>query len=77
MYIYIYNKIRNTHHTYLYFFLFTDPTILHIVQEYLGTAPMNTQVNTWWSVAGLPNYEQSQLWHQDFTWIKFIKRSNI
>ena len=63
------------------FDLMTDPTILHVVQEYLGAAPMNTQVNTWWSVSdddlneeqAKKNKQSSQVWHQDFTWIKFIK----
>ena len=105
--------------------LMADPTILHIVQEYLGCAPLNTQTNTWWSTAkgtygttqgttkgttqgttqgttkGTDlqsthnvrgtnvqivhsekehsekeedeNEQQSQVFHQDFTWIKFIK----
>jgi hypothetical protein len=73
--------------------LMADPTILHIVQEYLGCAPLNTQTNTWWSTAKGTyhnvrgtnvqivhtekeedeNEQQSQVFHQDFTWIKFIK----
>jgi hypothetical protein len=52
----------------------TDPTILYILQEYLGCAPVNTQTNTWWSVPGGGSVnQQTQKWHQDFTWIKFTK----
>ena len=51
-----------------------DPTLLYILQEYLGCAPVNTQTNTWWSVSGdNVGSEQTQEWHQDFTWIKFAK----
>ena len=52
--------------------LMLDPTIMHIVQDYLGAAPVNMQVNTWWSVAG-GGASITQKWHQDFTWVKFIK----
>ena len=52
--------------------LMLDPTIMHIVQDYLGASPVNMQVNTWWSVAG-GGASITQMWHQDFTWVKFIK----
>ena len=56
----------------------TDPTILYILQEYLGCAPVNTQTNTWWSVAGGGSVnQQTQKWHQDFTWIKVCKSVHL
>lgn len=53
--------------------IMTDPLIMYIVQGYLECEPINTQTNTWWSVAGGVNKDQTQLWHQDFTWVKFVK----
>lgn len=53
--------------------LMTDPTLLHIVQEYLGCAPVNTNIHTWWSVSGGTKAASTQKWHQDMDWIKWIK----
>lgn len=58
--------------------LMSDPTLLYIIQEYLGCAPINVQTNTWWSVANgggvnNNNYQQTHAWHQDFAFIKFVK----
>ena len=50
-----------------------DPTIVYILQEYFGCSPLNTQTNTWWSVSGSLGSARTQQWHQDFTWIKFVK----
>jgi hypothetical protein len=73
------DPLETTQKVKVSFAMMTDPTLLHIIQEYLGDAPVNTQVNTWWSTAcnkllGCGGAKEgSQAWHQDFTWIKFIK----
>lgn len=53
--------------------LVTDPLILQIVQKYLGCNPILCQTNLWYS--GITNYEEerTQLFHQDYDDINFLK----
>ncbi len=57
--------------------LVTDPSILNLVQSYLGCTPIHDQVNCWWTI----NHEttkksltsDAQLFHQDKDYLRFVK----
>jgi hypothetical protein len=55
----------------------SDPTILNVVQDYLKCAPIQTQSNCWWSTNNSTDKKEisssAQMFHQDFTFVKFIK----
>jgi hypothetical protein len=54
--------------------LIADPTLLQMVQTYLQCEPVNVQVNTWFTVARDPPLQDvTQTYHQDFSWMKFLK----
>lgn len=52
--------------------LITDPTILEICQRFLETTPINSQTNSWWSVAH-KNQDSTHMFHQDCEDVKFVK----
>lgn len=52
--------------------IITDPIILNIAQKYLGTNPINSQTNLWYSIANKKG-DSSQQFHQDFADVKFLK----
>lgn len=57
--------------------LVSDPSILNLVQSYLGCTPVHDQVNCWWTI----NHEttkksltsDAQLFHQDKDYLRFVK----
>lgn len=50
-----------------------DPGILRIVQNFLGAAPLISNINMWWSIAGKNKAQEAQLFHRDVDDIKFCK----
>lgn len=50
-----------------------DPGILRIVQNFLGAAPLISNINMWWSLAGKNKAQEAQLFHRDVDDIKFCK----
>ena len=56
--------------------LATDPFFLQIAQNYLGCNPVLCQTNMWYSCAApatRPGSERTQLFHQDYDDINFLK----
>lgn len=57
--------------------LVSNPSILNLVQSYLGCTPVHDQVNCWWTI----NHEttkksltsDAQLFHQDKDYLRFVK----
>lgn len=57
--------------------LASDPTLLNLIQDYLGCVPIHDQANCWWTI----NHQTSQrtmtsdaqLFHQDKDFIRFVK----
>jgi len=50
-----------------------DPSILRIVQDFLGTAPRISNLNMWWSTSNHSQAKDAQLFHRDVDDIKFCK----
>jgi hypothetical protein len=55
--------------------LLTDNSILNLVQEYLGSAPIIDIVTLWWSTAykAVPDKNAAQYWHFDMDRPKWLK----
>jgi hypothetical protein len=65
------NSTLDLQSAYLRFAL--RPDILSAVAGYLGTAPLLTQVDVWYSMFAGPGLQNSQLYHCDWTDTKQIK----
>ena len=50
-----------------------DPSVLRIVQDFLGTAPTISNLNMWWSTSNHSEAKDAQLFHRDVDDIKFCK----
>ena len=50
-----------------------DPSVLQVVQEFLGATPTISNVNMWWSFGGKEQAEHAQLFHRDKDDWKFCK----
>lgn len=57
--------------------LASDPTILNLVQDYLGCTPIHDQTNCWWTINHRTNQRtmksDAQQFHQDKDYIRFVK----
>lgn len=55
--------------------LMTDPTVLSVAQNYLGTTPLADVVSMWWHTAASdqPDEEAAQFFHFDMDRIKWLK----
>ena len=53
--------------------LATDPTVLAVVEGYLGTAPMILGMAGWWSFVDIPGAKNAQLYHRDRDDYRFCK----
>ena len=51
----------------------TDPMILSVVEQHLGTVPTTLNFVTWWSFAGRSRAEEAQLFHFDLDDSRFVK----
>lgn len=50
-----------------------DPSLLQVVQEFLGAKPTISNINMWWSFGGRKQAEHAQLFHRDYDDWKFCK----
>jgi len=50
-----------------------DPSVLQVVQEFLGAKPTISNVNMWWSFGGKKQAEHAQLFHRDMDDWRFCK----
>jgi hypothetical protein len=50
-----------------------DPSVLQVVQEFLGAKPTISNVNLWWSFGGRKQAEHAQLFHRDMDDWRFCK----
>lgn len=53
--------------------LANDPSILQIVQGFLGAKPTISNINMWWSFGGRKQAEHAQLFHRDMDDWRFCK----
>lgn len=57
--------------------LVSDPSILNLVQSYLGCTPVHDQVNCWWTINHQTTKKSltsdAQLFHQDKDYLRFVK----
>ncbi|MEM8668246.1 MAG: phytanoyl-CoA dioxygenase family protein [Planctomycetota bacterium] len=55
----------------------SDPTILNLVQDYLGCVPIHDQANCWWTINHRTDQRSmksdAQLYHQDKDFVRFVK----
>lgn len=50
-----------------------DPSVLQVVQDFLGATPTISNINMWWSFGGRKQAEHAQLYHRDLDDWKFCK----
>jgi len=50
-----------------------DPSVLRVVQDFLGTVPTISNINMWWSTRNHSQAKDAQCFHRDVDDIKFCK----
>jgi hypothetical protein len=50
-----------------------DPSVLRVVQDFLGTVPTISNINMWWSTSNHSQAKDAQFFHRDVDDIKFCK----